>query len=268
MPKLYTSDEFHPQESIAVVKKLDGQAPDAFVNIHQDTMDKPCEDKKEAEVNLVGDYYFSPLPRKIRDKWPFALYISGQKGAGKTQNAVKWMNNMRQICPKNNIFFISSKKEDRTIDREFGEKNMNRIPTEKFADDSDHIPTIEDFEDCLVVFDDFMRDDNVKRIHRLLEILVERGRDRNISVIAIFHNITNSHSTKLILTESDYYLIFPKLLSNHAFRYFGKSYANIDDKRLLQRIKREAGNQCLIAKNPKYVVTPQSVFLPDELYDS
>eukprot|EP01138_Halocafeteria_seosinensis_P009003 gb/GECG01009202.1/.p1 GENE.gb/GECG01009202.1/~~gb/GECG01009202.1/.p1 ORF type:complete len:271 (+),score=35.67 gb/GECG01009202.1/:1-813(+) len=269
MPKLYTSSEFDPEESVAVVKKLDNKmdVPDIFVNLQQEALEKPPESKDDAQVNLSGDYYFSALPRKIKKKWPFCLYIAGKKGAGKSTHLANWANNYHVLCPKNPIYMISSKKEDPTIEKELGEDKIIRIPTEKFGDDSDHIPTIDDFEDTLICFDDFARDDNAQRIIHFMEVLAERGRQKNISLITVWHNVSSSHKTKLLLNESDYLLIFPKLLSNHNFRYFGQQYANIDDKRLLKKIKNDTGSHCLICTVPKYIVTPQSVYLPDHIFD-
>eukprot|EP01138_Halocafeteria_seosinensis_P011477 gb/GECG01011723.1/.p1 GENE.gb/GECG01011723.1/~~gb/GECG01011723.1/.p1 ORF type:complete len:231 (+),score=17.41 gb/GECG01011723.1/:1-693(+) len=229
-------------------------------------MEQAPESKDDAEVKLSGDYFFSPLPRNVK-KMGFILYCAGKRGSGKTTCACNWANNYKILCPKNDVFLISSKEYDPTIKKELGYDRIHRIPTEKFSDESDHIPEISDFENCLVIFDDFFNDTNYKRILHLMNVLAERGRQENISLICIFHNITNSHSTRLILTESDYYLIWPRLMSNHAFRYFSQNYANIDSKPAVKKVKGESGSSCLISAHPKYVVNPQSVWLPDHLFD-
>eukprot|EP01138_Halocafeteria_seosinensis_P011479 gb/GECG01011725.1/.p1 GENE.gb/GECG01011725.1/~~gb/GECG01011725.1/.p1 ORF type:complete len:189 (+),score=20.32 gb/GECG01011725.1/:1-567(+) len=183
MPKLYTSDEYGP-ESVAVVKKLDNNRniPDCFVNLHVEDMEQAPESKDDAEVKLSGDYFFSPLPRNVK-KMGFILYCAGKRGSGKTTCACNWANNYKILCPKNDVFLISSKEYDPTIKKELGYDRIHRIPTEKFSDESDHIPEISDFENCLVIFDDFFNDTNYKRILHLMNVLAERGRQENISLI-------------------------------------------------------------------------------------
>jgi hypothetical protein len=173
-----------------------------------------------------------------------------------------------KVLTKNPVYLISSKTSDPTIDRNIGEDKINRIDTKAFqvekGDDRSDVPTIEDFSDCLVCFDDFANDLGAKEIQHLINVLVERGRQKNISVICIYHNITNSFRTKLVLNEADYFLIFPKKLANHNFHYFCERYGNIDDKKLLERLKKwETGSFCLISREPKYLITSQCVMLPD-----
>jgi hypothetical protein len=174
----------------------------------------------------------------------------------------KWMLNYRTLT-KNPVFLISSKTEDETIESIIGEKNITRIPTSAFDDDVEEQPKLEDFEDCLVCFDDFMNDKNSKNMLHLMNQIAERGRQPNVSLFTIFHNITNSFKTKLILTESDYFIIFPSTLSNHNFRYFMQNYGSISDIKLLKKIREEPGKCVLISVEPSFVVCSQSIFLPN-----
>ena len=71
--------------------------------------------------------------------------------------------------------------------------------------------------------------------------------------------ITNSHKTKLILTEADYVFIFPKTLSFHNYRYFMRNDGSISEKKTLKKINNETGKG---AAEPKYAICQQCIFIP------
>jgi hypothetical protein len=262
MGKLKKNDDFDKENSIAVIKRVkDSKQTGGAVNYIEDKdFDKIPETKDECEMRLSSDFYFSPVPRDVANR-QFAVYCAGKKGCGKTTNMAKWMLNYKTLTG-NPVFLISSKTEDETIESIIGENNINRIPTSAF-DDVEDMPSLEDFNDCLVCFDDFMNDKNSKNMLHLMNQIAERGRQPNVSLFTIFHNITNSFKTKLILTESDYFIIFPSTLSNHNFRYFMNQYGSISDHKILKKIREEPGKCVLISVEPNYVICSQCIFLPN-----
>ena len=261
MGKLSKKNDYDKSNTIAVIKrKQDSEVTGGAIDYIEDRdFDQLPETKDECEMRLSNDFYFSPVPRDAMNR-QFAVYCCGKKGCGKTTNMAKWMLNYNTLT-KNRVFLVSSKTSDETIDSIIGEKNITRIPTTAF-DSADDMPQLEDFENCLVCFDDFMNDKNTKNMLHLMNQIAERGRQPNVSLFTIFHNVTNSHKTKLILTESDYFILFPSTLSNHNFRYFMQNYGSISDPKLLKKIRDEPGKCVLISVEPNYVICSQCVFLP------
>jgi hypothetical protein len=261
MGKLNKTNEFDKENTIAVIKrKQDSQLTGGAVNFLEDEdFDKLPETKDECEIRLSNDFYFTPVPRDAMNR-QFAVYCAGKKGAGKTTIMSRWMLNYKTLT-KNPVYLISSKTYDDTIDSIIGEKNINRIPTTAF-EDKEEMPQLEAFENCLVCFDDFMNDHNSKNMLHLMNQIAERGRAPKVSLFTIFHNITNSHKTKLILTEADYFIIFPSSLSTRNFYYFMNSYGSISDSKLLKKIRNEVGKSVVISVEPNFVICTQCVFLP------
>lgn len=259
---LTKTQDYDPVNTIAVIKRTkdDSETGGAVHFIEGDEhLDKNPETEAESEIRATDDFYFSTLPRNPFER-QFVTYCAGKKGCGKTTNMAKWMFNYKQLTG-NPVFLISSKESDQTIDEYVGEDNINRISTDEF-DDPETMPQLSDFENCLVCFDDFMNDNNTKNILHLMNQIAERGRQPKVSMFTIFHNITNSHKTKLILTEADYFIIFPSNLSNHNYRYFMQNYGSISDKKTLKKIRKESGKAVLISVEPKYVVCSQCIFVP------
>ena len=262
MGKLQKVNDFNEKETIAVIKrKQDSKLTGGAVNYIEDKdFDKLPETKDECEIRLANDFYFSPVPRDAVNR-QFCVYCAGKKGVGKTTTLAKWMLNYKTLT-KNPVYLISSKTYDETIENIIGEKNINRIPTTAFSN-AEEMPQLEDFKDCLVCFDDFMNDSNTKNMLHLMNQIAERGRSSKVSLFTIFHNITNSFKTKLILTESDYFIIYPSSLSARNFYYFMCNYGSISDKHILKKLRNEPGKSVLISVEPNYIICSQSVFLPN-----
>jgi hypothetical protein len=271
MPRLYKSEDYNKQDTIALIKKLDDDSVrDDFLNIGTDKLETPPQSDDEVQIKLKSDFYYSPLPKGLQEGRTFITYCAGMKRLGKTHEMCRWIHNY-QALTNNPVFLVSSKTEDPTIEEQIGEKSITRIPTDSFAppaeDEEDERPKMEDFQNCLICFDDFINDENSAEILKFLNRLAERGAQEGVCLFTIWHNITNSWKTKMILGESDYFIVWPKSLSNHNWRYFGQQYANIDDKRVLKKLKKESGGCITISRVPQYIVSAQNAFLPNFLFE-
>jgi len=159
------------------------------------------------------------------------LYISGASGSGKSYYTSDYMKEYHKMFPKNPIYIISSLAKDPKIDEV---KNTIRIKlNEKFYDMK---LTIEDFKDCLVIYDDTEMISNQliqEKITNLMNLILTTGRHTNTFLIVTSHNTNAGHKTKLILLESHCITLFLATMGYKSLKYlletsFGFSKKQID----------------------------------------
>lgn len=138
-----------------------------------------------------------------------ALFISGPSGSGKSTyaaNFIKELQKLKKYKKQNVYIFTGQVKDDPAFN---GIKNLFKVLVDQ--------PTLFDmtfdlFEDCIVIFDDYEAINNpaVKRhILNLQKQLLQLGRKQNTTVLTINHETQNHHDTKVVITESETYVLFP-----------------------------------------------------------
>jgi predicted kinase len=186
--------------------------------------DKDVEDVKTFKSIHVTDGKLQQLPntKKERD----ILYICGASGSGKSYYTGQYLKRYKKAYPQNEIYLISSVKEDSALD-----KLVKRIKTGENITELE----VEDFKDSCVVFDDIdvLKDKEVRTaIYSLLDLMLETGRHHKITVIMTNHLATNGKDTRRILNEASSITVFPQGTAGRGLKYLLSEYLGLDKKQI------------------------------------
>ncbi len=207
--------------------------------------------KTGIHIDLPDDSIFQPIPDpdpKVRQVW----YVAGQSGSGKSYFARGIAENYKKLFPEREVYLISKLQEDETLDKmKIGKPK--RISLQSLVDDP---PDLDEFKDCLVIFDDWDTLDKpyFPVVHKLIEDLSIMGRHSNTSMLILSHYLTNYGKTRLILGEAQYLVLYPLATSQKALKYVCEMYGGMDKEDISGLKKR--GRWVLIHKNyPSYVIS-------------
>jgi kynurenine formamidase len=198
----------------------------------------PLERQREIESRV--DEIVLP-PDEIMQHLPFknagagntrqVLYISGASGSGKSYYTARYLSAFHRLFPKHKIYIVSSVEKDEQLDSIPGVKRIRL--DEKFV----NTPfTIEDFRDCMVVYDDTEMISNkviMAKITAIKNLILTTGRHTGTFYIETSHATNAGHKTKLILLESHSITLFLISMGHRALIYaletgFGFSKKHID----------------------------------------
>ena len=158
------------------------------------------------------------------------LYVSGASGSGKSYYVSDYMKEYNKKFPKNKIYVISSLTKDKKIDEV---KNTHRIKLdEKFYETP---MTIEDFKDCLMVYDDTEMISNPliqEKITNIKNLILTTGRHTNTFFVSTSHNTNAGISTKLILLESHCITLFLNTMGYKSLKYLLETSFGFDKKQI------------------------------------
>lgn len=232
-----------PVEDIDIPVK----AKDIYKRIQTDTTN-------DKSIELPDDSSFMPIPSPDPKKRE-VYYVAGQSGSGKSYFARGIAENYKKLYPEREIYLISKLQEDETLDKMKTGK-PKRISLQSLVDDP---VDLEEFKDCLVIFDDFDTLDKpfAQIVHKLIEDLCIMGRHSNTSMLILSHYLTNYSKTRLILGESQFLVLYPLATSQKALRYVCEHYGGLDKEDICGLKKR--GRWVMIHKNyPSYVISCQN----------
>jgi hypothetical protein len=205
----------------------------------------------DTKIQLDDDGTFELLPSpdpKKREVW----YISGQSGSGKSWIAKGLAHYYHKLFPDRGIYLISKLEEDETLD---ALKFLKRVKIQSFVDD---YPALEEFKDCMVIFDDYdtLTGDAEKVIRKLIDDLAIMGRHTGTTMLCLSHYSTNYSKTRLLLNEITHLVVYPLSTSYHALKYILKNYIGVDEEDIKRHRKlgsrwlcySKSFPQCLIAQ--------------------
>lgn len=144
-----------------------------------------------------------------------AVFVAAPRGCGKSYYAGNYAKEYLAKYKKRKCYiFKPNGRHDPAFDG---------LPRTKFTSALDIPELIEEFgmdyfnieqlEKSLVIIDDInaIQDDAAKRVvHKLRDAILENGRKLKISIVITSHQLANSHATKLMLTECNIIVFFPK----------------------------------------------------------
>lgn len=216
------------------------------------------DNENDKTIELPDDSTFQPIPNpdpKCREVW----YVAGQSGSGKSYFARGIAENYKKLFPEREVYLISKLDEDETLDKmKIGKPK--RISLQSLVDDP---PDLKEFEDCLVIFDDFdtLSAPFDKVVLKLIEDLCIMGRHTRTSMLILSHYLTNYKKTRLILGEAHYLVLYPMATAFKALKYVCEHYGGLD-KDHIHGLKK-MGRWILIAKNyPGYVMGAHEAYMP------
>lgn len=238
-------------EPIALIKNTDENIGDKIVYLNSNPKIK--SDTDFSKLELKDNEYFQQYPNeKMR-----IGYITGSSGSGKSTYILKFAKEYYKYHKKNNIFLFSSLKEDETLD-EF--KKITRVP----LDDRllDEPLSIEDFHECLALFDDIdnIHNDDIKNeIYKVVHSIAETGRHTKTMCIMSNHLPTNRQRTAQILNECSYVVYFPRF-AKEKINYLLQTYIGVD-KKFHSKMKKKSSRWCCI-----FNVSPMVIMLENEIF--
>ncbi len=102
-----------------------------------------------------------------------------------------------------------------------------------------------DFEDCVVVFDDIenLTNKNVnKQVLNLRNSMLEKGRHKNIDIISISHSALGGGITKFVHSEATGFVVFPRYSQVHQLTTYLTKYAGLS-KQAIEKINEIGENK-------------------------
>jgi hypothetical protein len=189
------------------------------------------------------------------------LYITGQSGSGKSYFTKKYCREFAKVFPKRPIIFISSVDKDESVDDIKNLKRM-KIKTKEFLEE-DFV--IDDFKDCLVIFDDtdVIPDKKIRqKVNTILQLILQTGRHTNTYCIYTSHLATAGNDTKHILNECHSITFFVKTMGGRMLKYLCENYLGLDKKEI-DHLKRIPSRSITVMKTfPKVIVGDKDIFIP------
>ena len=144
---------------------------------------------KDAENNkmieLDDEAMFELLPSSnpnTREVW----YICGQSGSGKSYIAKTLANYYHKLFPERGVYLVSKLNKDETLD---ALKFIKRVNIQSFVDD---YPTLEEFQDCMLICDDYdtLTGEAEKVISKIIDDIAIQGRHTNTTMLCLSHYLS------------------------------------------------------------------------------
>jgi hypothetical protein len=250
-----------PQERIQLIHRLEeahkkGLTPDQLVGetpLGKALYERVLADEaKSNKIDLPEGSEFVILPSPDPEKRE-VFYIAGASGSGKSYIARGIAECYKKLFPDRECYLLSKLGEDSTLDKL---KFLKRLNIESFVED---YPTdLEEFRDCLIIFDDFDTFTGAyeKTILKLIDDLATMGRHTNTTMLVLSHYLTNYKKTRLILNEATHLVLYPMATSFHALSYLLKAHAGMsrEDCRDLKKLGRWV---CIFKQYPQWLLSKQ-----------
>jgi len=185
-------------------------------------------------------------------------YITGMSGSGKSYMAKTLAESYKKMFPEREIYLISKLDDDETLDNmKIGKPK--RLSIESIIED---YPTIDEFNDCMVIFDDFesLETPKLKVIWNLINDLASQGRHTNTTMAVLLHKPTDYKNTRLLLTEATHFVIYPLSTSAHTLRHLLGNHLGLEKSDILS--VKKLGRWVCISKNyPQYLISAHTAKL-------
>lgn len=175
------------------------------------------------EIHKPGAYW---IPALGLTDWDGHAYISGATGSGKSYLINQIMKNdlLKKNKKRDHIMFTDLKEADSSIPsdyKKYGEKGI------------DNAWVFGNMDKNMFIFDDSTSPD----VLRFRNSLLEKGRHRKTTVIAVNHRLRDGIRTKELMNESKYVVAFPS--SNRgAVGGFMKDYMQMDQNSIRNSLKK------------------------------
>jgi len=202
-------------------------------------------------IILPDDSTFSLIPNPDKDKRS-VYYIAGASGSGKSYIARGLAEGYKKLFPERQIYLISKLNEDSTLDTMKIGKPL-RIDVKSLIE---NYPTIDEFQDCMVIFDDYdtFTDKAGKVVQQLIDDLAIQGRHTNTTMLCLTHYITNYKKTALMLNEAMYYIIYPQSTSFSSLKYLLATRVGMS-KEDIHELRRMGRWVCIYKNYPQFLIS-------------
>lgn len=179
------------------------------------------------------DEFIQQIPNKKTER--NVLYITGASGSGKSFYTREYVKQYKLAFPKNPIYLFSSLNDDPTLDK------LTYIKRIDLNEDFLNMPfTIDDFKNCLVIYDDIDVITNKhmkKKLQEIMGMILETGRHTKTSFIYTSHQANKGNDTKQILNESHSLTFFPNNMGVRTSKYLLEGLFGLD-KDQIKKIRK------------------------------
>jgi len=87
-------------------------------------------------------------------------------------------------------------------------------------------------------------------------------RHTNTSLLILSHHLANYKSTKLMLNETHYLVLYPLATSNKALKYVSEFYGNCDRDEIA-KFKNRGRWICIHKQYPTYIISQHEANMPN-----
>jgi len=207
-------------------------------------------------VELDDDGLMELLPSCEPDKRQ-CWYVAGSSGSGKSFIARQIISSYHKLYPNRGCYLVSKLEQDDTLDAlDF----LKRIDYNTFVDE---YPSIDEFKDCCICFDDYDCIDGKpgKVLEQLINDIAITGRHSNTTMLCLSHYTTNYKKTRLLLMEATNIVVYPQSTSLSALKYLLKAHVGVDDENV-KDIKKLGSRWVMYSKHyPQYMVWQKGCML-------
>jgi len=215
------------------------------------------DSNNDKTINLPDDSSFHLIPNPDPEKRS-VYYIAGASGSGKSYIARGLAEGYKKLFPDRQIYLISKLKEDSTLDSMKIGRPL-RIDVQTLID---NYPSIDEFKDCMVIFDDYdcFTGKEGKAVQQLIDDLSITGRHTNTSCLFLTHYITNYKKTSLMLNESMYYIVYPQSTSFSSLKYLLSTRVGMA-KEEIHELRRMGRWVCIYKNYPQFLISQHTAKL-------
>lgn len=216
-----------------------------------------ADDKDDKSVVLPDDSSFHLIPNPDPNTRS-VYYIAGASGSGKSYIARGLAEGYKKLFPDRQVYLISKLREDSTLDTMKIGKPL-RIDVQSLID---NYPTIDEFKDCMIIFDDYdtFVGKEGKVVQQLIDDLAIQGRHTNTTMLCLTHYITNYKKTTLMLNEAMYYIIYPQSTSFSSLKYLLQSRVGMS-KEDIHNLRSLGRWVCIYKNYPQFLISQHTAKL-------
>ena len=184
----------------------------------------PEHETKNCGVQTIeGDFQIIPNWKKERE----SILISGPSGAGKTFQAIEYLEKYHKIYPKNDIVLFANKPFEKFKIR-YSHPTLDEEKIDKMR--------VNDFKDSILVFDDVENLTTNKNIQdkmiKFLEECLNVGRSLKVSIIIISHVLLNYRFSRNMIMECNKVMMFPNSGIKYQYQNFLKTYVGLSKEQI------------------------------------
>ena len=214
--------------------------------------------RETTSVKLPPSSMFALHPSKDPKKREI-YYIAGASGSGKSHIAKRLAEQYQKQFPDRDLYLVSKLAEDETLD---GMKTPPiRLNVEKLVETP--MKDLEPLRDSMIIFDDYdaFTGKDSKAVQQLIDDIATMGRHTNTTMLCLSHYLSNYKKTRLMLTESHFFVLYPQSTGSQALNYLLKTYLGMD-RADIEKLKSTGSRWVCIHKNaPQYVITENTAWL-------
>jgi len=234
-------------------------------NLSKNTIYVNMLEEKDANLPIeyiVDDSHRKLLPYNTRQAGGHSnrVFLSGATLCGKSYLAGFLIGDYRRQFPENNIVIISTLEGDSSYKFMDNWENVFKIGIDNRW--LTHPPTLDEFSDSIVVFDDYKSANKniVKAIDKFRDDCLQAGRHKNIDVLICSQIIFGGLDTKSVHINSFQIVGYPQGAGKHQLSNFLRCYMKFK-KPLIDKIMNLPSRWILINKgNTPYILHEKGCF--------